>query len=283
MDTLDTVAEGLAFGEGPRWHDGRLWFSDMHDHAVKAFDPATGEVSRAVEVPGDPSGLGWDATGRLFVVSMLDRRLLVTDGAEPREFADLSGYTEQPINDMVISATGVAYISTFGFDLHGGGEPTNTVILRVDTATGEHRVAAEDLAFPNGMVLTPDGGTLIVGESMASRLTAFSVDADGELGDRRAWARLAPAMADGICLDAEGCVWVASPGTNECVRVAEGGEVRDRISSGDRMSIACMLGGEDRRTLYVLTSVGIDPVKAATLKTGCLAAVRVDVPGAGLP
>jgi sugar lactone lactonase YvrE len=284
MSDSEVVVEGLAFGEGPRWRDGRLWFSDMHDHAVKAYTPETGALETIVAVPGAPSGLGWDAEGRLLIVSMDDRRLLRFVDGSLSEVADLSGYTEQPINDMVVSERGTAYIGSFGFDLHAGETPTTTVILAVDVATGAHRVAADEMRFPNGMVIAPDGATLIVGESFGACLTAFTIASDGALGDRREFAALeGGAVPDGICLDAEGCVWVSSPATHEFLRVREGGEITARLSSGDRMAIACMLGDEDRRTLYMLTSKGLDPQKAAELRTGRLERARVDTPGAGLP
>jgi sugar lactone lactonase YvrE len=284
MSDSDVVVEDLAFGEGPRWRDGRLWFSDMHDHAVKAFTPATGGLETIVAVPGAPSGLGWDADGELLIVSMDDRRLLRFADGSLTEVADLSNSTEQPINDMVVSEQGIAYIGSFGFDLHAGETPKTTVMLAVDVASGEHRVAAEEMRFPNGMVMTPDGSTLIVGESFGACLTAFTVAADGALTDRREFAALeGGAVPDGICLDAEGCVWASSPTTREYLRVREGGEIVERVSSGDRMAIACMLGDDDRRTLYMLTSKGLDPQKAAELRTGRLERIRVDVPGAGLP
>jgi sugar lactone lactonase YvrE len=284
MSDSEVVVQGLAFGEGPRWREGRLWFSDMHDHAVKAYTPETGALETIVAVPGAPSGLGWDAEGRLLIVSMDDRRLLRFVDGSLSEVVDLSGYTDQPINDMVVSERGTAYIGSFGFDLHAGETPTTTVILAVDVATGAHRVAADEMRFPNGMVIAPDDATLIVGESFGACLTAFTIAPDGALGDRREFAALqGGAVPDGICLDAEGCVWVSSPATHEFLRVREGGEITARLSSGDRMAIACMLGDEDRRTLYMLTSKGLDPQKAAELRTGRLERARVDVPGAGLP
>lgn len=284
MPVSEVVTEGLAFGEGPRWHDGRLWFSDMHAHEVVAFRPSDGGLETIVEVPGAPSGLGWDAAGRMVVVSMDDRRLLRLEGGTLAEVADLSGYTAHPINDMVVSASGTAYIGSFGFDLHAGGEVSTTVLLAVDTDSGQHRIAADGLRFPNGMVITPDGSTLIVGESFGMCLTAFTIGAEGSLSDRREFAAFSDGVApDGICLDAQGCVWVSSPGTHEFVRVREGGEITERISSDDRLAIACMLGDDDRRTLYMLTSKGLDPEKAKTLRTGRLERTRVDVPGAGLP
>jgi sugar lactone lactonase YvrE len=283
----DVVLDGLAFGEGPRWHEGRLWFSDMHGHVVHTFDPSTGALDDVAEVEGAPSGLGWDRNGSLLVVSMDDRRLLrVTDPASGslEEVADLSGYTDFPINDMVVSSTGTAYIGSFGFDLHSGATPRNTVMLAVD-ADGSHRVVADDMQFPNGMVITPDGSTLIVGESFGGRLTAFTIAADGALEDKRVWADLGGEgrFPDGICLDAENCVWVASPGTHECLRVRGGGEIVESVSTGDHLAIACMLGDDDRRTLYILTSKGLDPQKARELRTARLERARVEVPGAGLP
>jgi len=286
MPTSEVAIEGLAFGEGPRWHAGRLWFSDMHAHVVHTFDPATGELASVVELDGAPSGLGWDPDGALLIVSMDDRRLLrlPAAGGPLEEVADLSSYTDHPINDMVVSSSGTAYIGSFGFDLHAGDSPVNTVILAVDV-NGSHRVAADDMAFPNGMVITPDGSTLVVGESFGGRLTAFTIGADGALDDRRVWADLGGGgrFPDGICLDAENCIWIASPGTHECLRVREGGEIVDSVSTGDELAIACMLGDDDRRTLYVLTSKGLDPQKARELRSGRLQRSRVDVPGAGLP
>jgi sugar lactone lactonase YvrE len=280
----EVVLEGLAFGEGPRWHDGRLWFSDMHAHVVHAFDPSTGALASVVEVDGAPSGLGWDRDGSLLIVSMDDRRLLRLRGDALEEVADLSSYTDHPINDMVVSASGTAYIGSFGFDLHAGDSPVNTVILSV-APDGSHRVAADDMAFPNGMVIQDHGPTLVVGESFGGRLTAFTIDADGVLRDRRVWADLGGGgrFPDGICLDAENCVWIASPGTRECLRVREGGEIVESVTTGDRLAIACMLGDDDRRTLYILTSKGLDPIKARELRSGRLERARVDVSGAGLP
>jgi sugar lactone lactonase YvrE len=286
MPTSEVVVEGLAFGEGPRWHEGRLWFSDMHAHVVHTFDPATGQLASVVELDGAPSGLGWDPHGALLIVSMDDRRLLrlPAAGGPLEEVADLSSYTDHPINDMVVSTSGTAYIGSFGFDLHAGDTPVNTVIIAVE-ADGSHRVAVDDMAFPNGMVITPDGSTLVVGESFGGRLTAFTIGAGGSLDGRRVWADLGGGgrFPDGICLDAENCIWVASPGTHECLRVREGGEIVDSVSTGDELAIACMLGDDDRRTLYLLTSKGLDPQKARELRTGRLQRARVDVPGAGLP
>ena len=278
----DVLLDGLAFPEGPRWHDGRLWFSDMHSHVVLALDVSTGAVEQIVEVPACPSGLGWLPTGELLIVSMEDRRLLRFDGSTLHQHADLTPWATFHCNDMVVSADGRAYVGNFGWDLHGGGAPTPATMVRVDP-DGAAAAVADDLMFPNGTVITEDGRTLIVGESFAARLTAFDIADDGSLSRRRVWAQLdGGVVPDGICLDAEGAVWLASPMTNECVRVREGGEVLERVAF-DRGAFACMLGGEDRRTLLACTAHESSPGEAAAQRGGRIEAVRVDVPGAGLP
>ena len=210
---------------------GDLWFSDMHAHVVHTFDPSTGALGDVVEVDGTPSGLGWDRNGSLLVVSMDDRRLLrvpIPATGSLEEVADLSGYTDFPINDMVVSVSGTAYIGSFGFDLHTGGDTAQHGAAR--GRCRRHAIASRrtTCAFPNGMVITPDGSTLIVGESFGGCLTAFTIAARRlarRTGD--VWADLGGEgrFPDGICLDAENCVWVASPGTHECLRVREGGEI----------------------------------------------------------
>jgi sugar lactone lactonase YvrE len=275
------VREGLAFPEGPRWHEGRLWLSDMHAHRVLALGPG-GTEETVVRVPGRPSGLGWLPDGRLLVVSMEDRRLLRLEEGRLVEHADLSGLASFHCNDMVVDARGRAFVGNFGFDLHDpDATPKPAELIRVDP-DGRAEVVARDLRFPNGCVITPDGRTLVVGESFAARLTAFDLDEDGGLSGRRTWARLEGAVPDGICLDAEGALWVASPVSNEVLRVREGGEVLDRVPT-DQLAIACMLGDEDRRTLYVLTAPTTRPDEAARLRGARVEALRVGVPGAGLP
>jgi sugar lactone lactonase YvrE len=182
---------------------------------------------------------------------------------------------------MVVDTRGRAYVGNFGFDLHGGADSA-LACLAVIEPDGRARVAAKDLSFPNGMVVSPDGGTLIVAETLASRLTAFDVSPDGSLSGRREFASLGAAMPDGICLDAEGCVWVASPTTREVLRVADGGKVTDRVDLG-RPVFACMLGGADRRTLFACTASTSYPEKCRRRRDGRIEALRAAVSGAGLP
>ena len=284
VTALVPVLDGLCFAEGPRWHDGRLWFSDMHDLHVLAFDPATEETEVVVEVPGQPSGLGWRPDGTLLVVSMTDRRLLAVRDGTTEEVADLSDLAPFHCNDMVVDGRGNAYVGNFGFDLHDPDADQRTTNLVLVTPDGDARVVADDLFFPNGCVVTPDGGTLVVGESFSGRLTAFTIADDGSLHDRREWARVRGAVPDGICLDAEGAIWLASPISHQVLRVAEGGEVLDEVRTNDeRQPFACMLGGPDRRTLYVCTAIDSEPVGARAARAGRIEAIDVAVPGAGLP
>jgi len=280
MTQPDVLLDSLYFPEGPRWHDGRLVFSDMHGHRVVALG-LDGNAETVVEVPAAPSGLGWLPDGRLLVVSMEDRRLLRLDPDGLAEVADLSGIAAFHCNDMVVDAQGRAYVGNFGFDLHVGAPPRPAVIALV-LPNGATRIAADEMLFPNGTVITPDGRTLIVGESFAARLTAFDIEADGSLRNRRVWATLDGAVPDGICLDAEGAIWVASPLSAEVLRVREGGAVTDRIRV-EKQAFACMLGGPRRRHLFICTATSGDPAVALEKRDGRIEVVEVDVPGAGLP
>lgn len=277
---MDILVEGLTFPEAPRWRDGKLWFSDFYSRRVLTADGA-GRLETVVEVPQRPSGLGFTLDGALLVVSMLDRRLLRLDAGRLREVADLSALATGPCNDMVVDARGRAYVGNFGYDRHRGEPQRTTCLARVDP-DGTVTRAADDLMFPNGAVITPDGRTLIVGETFAARLTAFDVGVDGTLSKRRLFAAIDGCFPDGICLDAEGAVWVADPRGNRVVRVLEGGRVAQTISTDPRGSYACMLGGADRRTLYVCTNSGSGPAMAEKTD-GRIEAIAVDVPGAGLP
>lgn len=275
----ETLLDGLRFPEGPRWHEGRLWFSDMHAQQVIAVG-LDGKAETIVETPQQCSGLGWLPDGRLLVVSMQDRRLLRLDAGGLEEVADLSGVATFHCNDMVVDAAGRAYVGNFGFDLHGQAEPRPADLALVHP-DGRVEVAAEGLRFPNGTVITPDGRTLVIGESFGACLTAFDVADDGGLSNRREWARLEKAVPDGICLDAEGGIWVASPLSHGVLRVREGGEVTDRIGVADQ-AFACMLGGPERRHLFLCTAADSDPERTHA-RNGRIEVVEVEVPGAGLP
>lgn len=277
---ISVLNDELLFPEGPRWHDGRLWFSDQHLKRVYAIDES-GQCEMLFDVPGGPSGLGWDTRGRLLVVSMQDRKLLRLENGKLRELADLASVADFHCNDMVVDAKGRAYVGNFGFDLWGHAPPSSTRLALVDES-GSVRVVAEDLMFPNGMVITPDGRTLILSETYAGRLLAFDIAPDGGLSGRRVWAELNE-PTDGIALDAEGCVWVAVPlCPGRFLRVAAGGEIRQRIDVEEHGAYACMLGGRDGRTLFLLEAREGQPARMEP-GNGRVRSLRVDVPHAGLP
>jgi sugar lactone lactonase YvrE len=294
MPTASTLRSGLHFGEGPRWHEGRLWYSDFYDHAVHAIN-LEGEDERVLEVPGQPSGLGWMPDGSLLVVSMTDRTVRRWNGATLELHAELLPHATFHANDMVVDASGRAYVGNFGFDLdtfideHGidglFGEPgaTPTVLCRVDP-DGSVSVAADDMVFPNGTVITPDGRTMVIAETLGLRLTAFDIGQDGSLSNRRTWADLSGAMIapDGICLDEEGRVWVANAVAPSCLRVAEGGEILDEVTLS-QTAFACMLGGPERRHLFAMTAPDSNHAKRTASADGRIEVVEVDVPHAGLP
>lgn len=280
MTRTQVLAEGLHFPECPRWHDGRLWLSDMHGHRVLAVD-AAGRVESVAPLPSQPAGLGWTPDGRLLVVSMTDRRLLRLDGAAWTPVADLSALASFHCNDLVVDPRGNAYVSTFGFDLDGGAPfaPGEIILVAPD---GRARIVAADARFPNGMVLTPDGGTLIAAESLGPALRAYDVAADGSLAGGRTWAELSDVVPDGICFDAAGAVWAASPVGTEVVRVVAGGAITARVTASNR-PFACMLGGPDRRTMFVLTADNSNPEYCRAHTSGRVEQFAVDVPGAGRP
>ena len=280
---LETLVEGIVFGEGPRWHAGRLFYSDIKARRVEAVDLA-GRRETVVELPGEPSGLGWLPDGRLLVVSMLDHRLLRLDRDGLREVADLSAHCGGKANDMVVDAQGRAYVGNIGFDLEAQPiAPRPTQLVRIDPDGSVH-VAARELWCPNGLAITAEGRTLVVAESAAGRLAAFDVAADGSLSGQRVFAALpAGAAPDGICVDAEDAVWVASPTTREFLRVRAGGEVLERIPAGERIAIACALGGPGRRTLFLVTSTTTSLAAAGRSRSGRIETCEVAVPGAGWP
>ena len=282
--TIDTLADGGSFFEGPRWHDGRWWVSDFYRHTVLAVDPAGGQEA-VLTVEGQPSGLGWRPDGTLLVVSMKDRRLLARSPVGTVDVvADLTSHAGGHLNDMVVDAEGRAYVGNFGFDMMAGERPRLADLVRVDP-DGTVAVAAEGLKFPNGTVITPDGATLVVGETTGGALTAFTVGAAGELTDRRTWAATPGVAPDGIALDAEGRIWVADGGGGPVLLVAEGGEVVDRVQQPDGLGVyACMLGGEDGRTLLMCAAPDYLEHNRAAAREAVLLTTTVDVPrGDGLP
>ncbi len=279
--TPQLLADGFVFLEGPRWHDGTLWVSDMFAEKVLRVD-TQGNTEVVATVPQRPSGLGFLPDGRLLIVSMHDKKLLRQDPNGLAEVADVSALVRGDINDMVVDTQGRAYIGSFGYDLMGGedAQPANIVMVTPD---GQARVVADGLGFPNGSVISPDGNTFIVAETFAHCLTAFSIADDGSLSDRRVFAQLGEATPDGICLDAEGAVWVSSFGDGEFMRVKDGGAVTHRIAVPDKRAVACILGGEDRQTLFMLTAATTVEELAQGQSAACIETVQVAVPGAGLP
>lgn len=293
--SVNRVADGFHYLEGPRWHRGRLYFADFYGHTVYSVG-AEGRVDVVCPVPAQPSGLGFDSEGRLLVVSMLDRRLLRFEAGVPTEIADLTEIAPGPLNDMVVDEHGRAYIGNFGSDLTNGEEISPTSLVRVGL-DGRAEVASEELVFPNGMVITPDGKTLIVAESFAFRISAFDIAADGALSARRIWAKFAERPApdisavlnsdavipDGLCMDEDGALWVADAKGSGALRIREGGEVVDFVSTGDLAVFAVALGGEDRRTLFMCAGPPLGAIDATRERLGVLLSSRVEVPGAGLP
>ncbi len=297
MSDLDVVADGFSYLECPRWRDGRVWVSDFYTHRVVSISPG-GSPETVAEVPQQPSGLGWLPDGRMLVVSMRDRRVLRREASgQLAEHADLSQLASWHLNDMVVDAAGRAYVGNFGFDLMGGAPMRPGNIVRVDPDSSM-TVVAEDMLFPNGMAITRDGRTLIAAESFGQRLTAFDIDDDGALHNRRDWARFgevpdtddvteaiggAALVPDGICLDAEGAVWAADAIGRRVVRVQEGGAILDEISTGDLGVFACMLGGEDGTTLFACAAPSFAEHERRDTREAVLLSTTVPVAHAGLP
>ncbi len=269
----EVFLEGLKFPEGPRWHDNKLWFSDMEDHKVITVD-MDGNSEIIIERPNRVSGLGWLPDGKLLIVSMEERKLLRLDTDGIKEVADLSKLSTFYLNDMVVDKFGRAYVGNFGFD-YFNSKPFVSAELIMVTTDGNAQIVAHDMAFPNGTVITPDDRILIVGETFAARLTAFDIMEDGSLSNRRIWANLKTLAPDGICLDKEEGIWVAAPGRHRVVRVLEGGKITHVVKI-ENDAYACMLGGPDRKTLFIATSTH-------TRDEGRIEYVEVDIPGTGLP
>jgi sugar lactone lactonase YvrE len=276
------LMSGLVLGESPRWHDDRLWFSDWGAQEVIAVDlESRAEV--IVNVPSFPFSIDWLPDGRLLIVSAADRSLLCRDlHGSLTTYADLARLSDRPWNEIVVDGRGNVYLNNIGFDLMGGDAVAPGLIALV-APDGAARPVAADVAFPNGMVVTPDNTTLIVAESYGKRLTAFDIAADGGLSNRRVWADLGDGVPDGICLDAGGAVWYGDVPNQRCVRVREGGEVLQTVDL-DRGCFACMLGGADRRTLFMMVAEWRGPAGVMdAARTGQVLTVDVPASGAGWP
>jgi sugar lactone lactonase YvrE len=296
-----TVAEGFHFLEGPRWRDGKLYFSDFYGRKVYALESGD-KVSALFELPDWVSGLGFTPDGDLLVVAVSEHKVYrhCKDG-KLVEFADLSGLASYNCNDMLVDEVGRAYIGNFGFDVpptRTVGElkpservaPTNIFMVSPD---GKASVAGSGLIFPNGMARSPDGRTLIVAETFRGRMTAFDIGDDGSLSGQRAWAdfagrdfaSVAEAMdsgvplPDGIAVDVEGAVWVADAGATAIIRVAPGGEILERIVTPGLTSFAVAFGGDDLKTLYMCAGPPFYTHDPNAEKASVLLATRVDVPG----
>lgn len=296
MREISTVLSDMSFLEGPRWREDRIWVSDFYTHQVISAREDGTDVRREAQVPGQPSGLGWLPDGRLLVVSQHDRRLLrrEADGSLVTH-ADLSTHVAGELNDMVVDGQGRAFVGNFGFDLMGGAPLAPTVLLRVDP-DGAVAQVADDVWFPNGSAIT-ENAVLLLDETFGNRITAFDVQDDGSLGNRRVWASFGALPSDrdvqaalgqlvvapdGCALDAEGALWVADALGGRVLRVREGGDVLEEIPVGTGV-FACMLGGHDGRTLFLCTAPDFDRAARSAAREAELRSCRVDVPHAGRP
>lgn len=272
---------GLGFAEGPRWHDGCLWFSDIVQRKVMRATPH-GELTTVLETPGEPSGLGWLSDGTLLVVMMAEHDVLRWRDGSLQHHSHTAPLSRAKLNDMVVDRRGRAWVSNLGFD-YEKEEPRTTNIVFIDR-DGAPAVAAADIHCPNGMALNDAGDRLYVGQSAAREVLEFRVAADGSLHDRQVFATLPRGcMSDGVCLDAADGLWIASPVSREFLRVERGGHISHRIGTGQRHAIACVLGGADRRTLYCATAATMSLQVAHHNRDGRIETAQVEVPGAGIP
>jgi sugar lactone lactonase YvrE len=279
MPELHTLLSDLALGESPRWHAGRLWLCDWVAHEVLAVDLA-GRREIIASIPSLPFCIDFLPDGRLLIIGGQQVVRREVDGSLV-PYADLTGLSPHPWNEIVVDGRGNAYINNIGFDFPGGAFAPGIVALV--TPDGAVRQVADGVAFPNGMAVTPDNRTLIVAESYGNRLSAFDIAPDGSLSNRRVWADLNGGYPDGICLDAEGAVWYADVPNKRCVRVREGGEMLQTVEV-DRGCFACMLGGEAEWTLFMVCAAwgGAEGMEQGQ-RTGQVLSVEVAVPGAGWP
>jgi len=284
IKTLVDYTVGLKFTESPRWHNGTMWFIDIHDKRIKTVG-LTGSVATELELPFIPNAFGLTPEGAVVVGDAFQRRIHRRAGNALQQVADISSLTNFCLSDGIVDAKGRLYVGDIGYNfMDPAARPVETCVIVLVDPDGRASVVADRLFFPNGMVITPDGRTLIVGETIGNRLTAFDIREDGSLSNRRVWAQLPTSVGpDGICLDAEGAVWCANPeGKDSVVRVREGGEITDRIKV-DTHAYAVMLGGPERRHLFICASGSHDPAEIQRNPSASFQVVEVDVPGAGTP
>jgi sugar lactone lactonase YvrE len=290
IDDAESVLTGLRFPEAPRWHAGRVWLSDQHAHRVLAFDDEW-QARTIVELDDMPSGLGFLPDSTLLIASVRTRSIVRFDRGALRTHADLSVLRTGWVNDMLVDAQGRAYVGFNRGRYAGEAEPAPDALVLV-RPDGTFEVVADDVQRPNGCAISPDGSTMILAQSRAKCLTAYDIAPDGRLERPRLFAQLDETKPDGICLDAQGAVWVASPAARAFVRVEEGGRVTHRIDANDRWAIACVLGGAQRQTLFMLTArTSVENLRelvdadadARSGSIGWVDAIDVPVPGAGWP
>jgi len=275
---------GLKFTESPRWRDGKLWFLDIHDKRIKTAD-LDGKVETAVELGFIPNAFGFRRDGSIIVGDAMQRKISRWDGKALKPLADISAITVFCLSDGIVDARDRLYVGDIGYNFFDPkNKPVDTCVIACVDPDGRTRVVAKDLSFPNGIVITPDGKTLIVAETMGHRLTAYDVEADGLLTNRRVYAQLPNDVnPDGIALDAEGAVWLANPdGRPAVLRVRKGGEIAEQVEL-DTHGYAVMLGGPQRRHLFISGSDSHDPAEIARAPSATLRVVEVEVPGAGVP
>ena len=280
----EVVSTGYMFPESPRWWDEQLFISDVYGRTIYRMQADGSQVEEVARLEGMPSGLGQLPDGSRVVVELTTRQLwkLPAGKQELEPFADLTGLSNYWLNDLITSNDGMTYTGCYGHDLLAGEEPKpGTLVLT--TPDGVSCIAADDLMMPNGMAISEDGSTLLIAETFGPRITAFDRHDDGTLSNRRVWTELPGLNPDGICLDAEGGLWVGSCFTGEFLRVMEGGRVTHRIPTPGRWALATILAGPTRSTLYLLsTETDFDRIKNNDM-IGLIEAVEVDVPGVGLP
>jgi len=297
MRELAKLLDGGTFFEGARWRDGRWWVSDFYANRVIAVDP-DGNTEEVMSVE-QPSGLGWLPDGSLLAVSMTGHKVWRQDGGgEPVLHADLAEFSRGEANDMVVDDSGRAYVGSYGYDLMAGEAPRAATLIRVEP-DGSVSAAAEGLHFPNGSMIAPDRRTLLVAETTAARIAAFTIGDDGSLSDHRIWGQIAPTpeagtleellpqiefAPDGCTLDAEGCIWAGDSLHKRCARIAPGGEILEEIQSpGELVFYGCMLGGDDGRTLLMCAAPDWREERPEGERASALFTTRVEVPHAGLP